>query len=59
MAEETTQPSPSQPAAPTVKSLSGFDEGTVLAGGEVVKGSYDDKGVLIGWYKEAPAGGTQ
>lgn len=57
MAEEATQPSPSQPEAPTVKSLSGFDEGTVLSTGETVKGTYNDAGILIGWHKESPAGG--
>lgn len=40
------------PAEPTVKSLSGFDEGEVLPDGDVVKGSYDEAGKLIGWHKE-------
>lgn len=49
------QPSQSQPVAPTVKSLSGFDEGTVLPDGSVIKGSYDEEGNLVGWHKEASA----
>lgn len=52
--EGTAQPSPSQPQAPTVKSLSGFDEGTVLPDGSIIKGSYDENGKLIGWHKEMP-----
>lgn len=38
--------------AVTVKSLSGFDEGEVLSDGEVVKGTYDENGKLVGWHKE-------
>lgn len=59
MAEETpqAQPAPQEPTQPTVKSLSGFDEGAVLADGSVIKGDYDDSGVLIGWHKEMPAEG--
>jgi len=48
------------PVAPgtTVKALSGFEEGEVLPDGEVVRGSYDEDGKLVGWHKEpveAPA----
>lgn len=50
--DQTAQPSASQPEAPTVKSLSGFDEGTVLPDGSVVRGSYDAQGKLVGWHKE-------
>lgn len=56
----TEQIPSSQPGSKTVKGLSGFDEGTVLPGGETIKGTYDETGKLIGWHKEAPAaGGTQ
>ncbi|HVB24115.1 MAG TPA: hypothetical protein VNG51_19410 [Ktedonobacteraceae bacterium] len=54
MDQQLTQPSQSQPPAPTVKSLSGYDEGTVLSDSEVVKGSYDENGKLVGWHKEVP-----
>lgn len=55
---ENTQPSDSQPTEPTVESLSGYKEGTVLSSGEIVKASYNDEGKLIGWHKEnAPAKG--
>lgn len=49
------QPSQSQPAERTVKSLSGYQEGTVLADGSVVVGDYDTNGKLVGWHKQAPA----
>ena len=42
----------------TVESLSGFAEGTVLSDGEIIKGTYDEQGNLIGWHKE-PAGETE
>ncbi len=42
----------------SVKSLSGFDEGTILSTGEVVKGTYDQNNQLVGWHKEAPAEGV-
>lgn len=51
------QPSQSQPAEPTVESLSGFAEGTVLTDGSIIRGSYDENGKLIGWHKEAPTQG--
>lgn len=47
------------PETPTVESLSGYAEGTVLDTGEIIKGTYDENGVLVGWHKEAPAGGTE
>lgn len=53
--EGNAQPSQSQPEAPSVKSLSGFDEGTVLPDGSVIKGSYDAEGKLVGWHKELSA----
>lgn len=40
---------------PTVESLSGFPEGTVLPSGEKIVGTYDENGKLIGFHKE-PAG---
>lgn len=46
-----------EPTLPTVKDLSGYDEGTVLPSGEIIKGSYDGHGTLVGWRKE-PAGST-
>lgn len=60
MAEEQTQaqaqPSASEEqAAVTVEALSGHKEGTVLPSGEVVKGSYDADGNLVGWHKEPAA----
>lgn len=42
----------------TVETLSGYPEGTVLPTGEVVKGTYDEQGKLIGWHKES-VGGVQ
>jgi hypothetical protein len=53
------QPSSSQPTEPTVKNLSGFDEGTVLPDGSIIKGSYDEQGKLVGWHKEPAQGGAQ
>lgn len=51
MAEEVITPDV-QPA--TVKDLSGFDDGEILSTGEVVRGSYDEHGKLVGWHKDAP-----
>lgn len=42
----------------TVESLSGVADGTVLASGEIVTGSFDLNGKLTGWSKNAPKEGT-
>lgn len=52
MQEQTAQPAAT---APTLKDLAGFDEGHVLIDGSIVRGDYDENGVLAGWHKEPPA----
>jgi hypothetical protein len=37
-----------------VELLSGYPEGTVLETGEIIRASLNEKGVVVGWHKEAP-----
>jgi hypothetical protein len=46
---------PTAPVLPTVKTLSGFDEGTeIISDGQkvTIKGDYDKDGNAIGWHQE-------
>lgn len=58
MSDENT--TPEAQVERTVKNLSGYDEGSVLPDGSVVKGTYDENNNLVGWHKEVPnAGGAE
>jgi hypothetical protein len=49
---------PAPVVADTIQSLSGHNEGELLADGTTVKGDYDTAGKLVGWHKEPATEGT-